>query len=110
MFANQPENVNKNRFSTVLPMEFNRVLLTPIDESEASTYINATYVNSYKQKNAYILTQSPLPRTVFDFWRMVSEHGITSIVMVNAVDEGNVSSSHPPSEFHVACLTVLPNR
>lgn len=87
----QGDNAYKNRYSTVLPTESSRVLLLPLDEIESSTYINAVYVDSYKQKNAFILTQSPLPRTVFDFWRMVSEHGTSSIVMLNALDEGDVS-------------------
>ena len=105
----QGENINKNRYSTVLPTESSRVLLLPIDDNESSTYINAVYVDSYKQKNAFILTQSPLPRTVFDFWRMVSEHGTTSIVMLNAVDEGDVcriifARARPCVSAYVFCL------
>ena len=37
----------------------------------------------YKSKNAYILTQMPLPHTVIDLWRMIHEHKCGSIVMVN---------------------------
>ena len=92
MVGLQGDNAEKNRYSTVLPTESSRVLLLPIDEIESSTYINAVYVDSYKQKNAFILTQSPLPQTVIDFWRMVSEHGISSIVMLNAIDEGEVEN------------------
>lgn len=61
-----------------------------MDDKESTTYINAVYVDSYRQRNAFILTQSPLPKTVIDFWRMVSEHGTTSVIMLNAVDEGDV--------------------
>ena len=85
------QNNSKNRFSTVLPTDSNRVLLLPIDENELTTYINAVYVDSYKQKNAYILTQCPLPKTVLDFWRMVCEHGSSTIIMLNTLDEGDVS-------------------
>lgn len=89
--ASQYENHHKNRFSTVIPADANRVLLLPLDDNESTTYINAVYVDSFKQKNSYILTQSPLTKTVCDFWRMVAEHGSRTVVMLNSMDEGDVS-------------------
>lgn len=91
MSATAAENLEKNRYSTALPIDSNRVLLQLIDDNECTTYINAAYVDSYRQRNAFILTQSPLPTTVTDFWRMIFEHGSTSVVMLNAIDEGPVS-------------------
>ncbi len=49
----------------------------------------------YKHKNAYILTQMPLPHTVIDLWRMVYEHNCGSIVMLNPfLEEDEVGRSH----------------
>ena len=90
MSAVQLGNEEKNRYSTVLPADTNRVLLQPIDDNVGTTYINAVYVDGYCEKNSFIFTQSPLPRTITDFWRMVCEHDCSSIVMLNSLDEGEV--------------------
>lgn len=49
-------NLPKNRYSDVLCFDHSRVRLNPIDGS-TSDYINANYVDGYRQKNAYISTQ-----------------------------------------------------
>ena len=85
-----PENQGKNRYSAALPSDTNRVLLEIMGENLSTSYINAAYVDSYKHRNKYILTQSPLDDTVDDFWRMLCEHASTTLVMLNAIDEGMV--------------------
>ena len=85
-----PENQEKNRYSAALPSDTNRVLLEIMNENVATSYINAAYVDSYKHRNMYILTQSPLTDTADDFWRMLCEHASTSLIMLNAIDEGLV--------------------
>ncbi|XP_065639266.1 receptor-type tyrosine-protein phosphatase F isoform X1 [Hydra vulgaris] len=102
------QNNSKNRFSTILPTDSSRVLLLPIDGSEETTYINAVYIDSYKQKNAYILSQCPLPKTVADFWRMVCEHGSSTIVMLNTLDEGDDYATFWPEKgsFNYGKITV----
>ncbi|XP_066913102.1 receptor-type tyrosine-protein phosphatase S-like isoform X1 [Clytia hemisphaerica] len=94
----QPENMEKNRYSTALPIDNNRVLLEMMNEDVATSYINAAYVDSYKHRNSYILTQSPLPHTVDDFWRMLCEHGSTTLIMLNAIDEGHDFMKFWPEE------------
>jgi len=72
----------------VLCFDHTRVVLTPECESE-SDYINANYVDGYKQKNAFISTQGPLPRTYGDFWKMVWEQTCVIIVMATrAIERG----------------------
>ncbi|KAJ8035152.1 Receptor-type tyrosine-protein phosphatase alpha [Holothuria leucospilota] len=41
---------------------------------------------SYRKKAAFIATQSPLPNTVEDFWRLVYDFKCPVIVMLNQVD------------------------
>jgi len=42
----------------------------------------------YKQRGAYILTQAPLDNTIEDFWCMISQYEIGTIVMLNSLKEG----------------------
>lgn len=73
-------------------MEGSRVCLTPLKGIEGSDYINASFVDGYRQRSTYIATQGPLPDTVDDFWRMIWEHNSTIIVMLTKLKEmGRVS-------------------
>lgn len=53
MKANQP----KNRYTDVLCYDHSRVELSIIDNDPNSDYINANYVDGYKQKHAFISSQ-----------------------------------------------------
>lgn len=56
-------NLTKNRYTDVLCYDHSRVILSHDnnnDEDPTSDYINANYVDGYKQKNAYISTQGKL--------------------------------------------------
>uniref|UniRef100_S4RPI8 protein-tyrosine-phosphatase n=1 Tax=Petromyzon marinus TaxID=7757 RepID=S4RPI8_PETMA len=44
-------------------------------------------MQGYRQKDAYIVTQGPLPHTAEDFWRMVWEWKCFSIVMLTELQE-----------------------
>ena len=62
---------------------------------EGSDYFNASYIDGYRYRNAYIATQGPLNETVEDFWRMLWEHNSTIVVMLTKQREmGCVSISH----------------
>lgn len=50
-------NLAKNRYTDVLCFDHSRVIITPDDDETTSDYINANFVDGYKQKNAYISTQ-----------------------------------------------------
>ncbi|XP_045538702.1 tyrosine-protein phosphatase non-receptor type 9-like [Papilio machaon] len=90
--AKLPSNLSKNRYTDVLCYDHSRVLLSQTDPEDPTTdYINANYVDGYKQKNAFICTQGPLPKTFSDFWRMVWEQGCLVVVMTTrAVERGRV--------------------
>lgn len=80
-------NLPKNRYTDVLCYDHSRVLLSQIDGDPTTDYINANFVDGYKQKNAFISTQGPLPKTCGDFWRMVWEQQALVVVMTTRVME-----------------------
>lgn len=88
--ALRPENIFKNRCKNITPANRCRpYLTTPAEES--NDYINAVFLNSYKKRDAFIVTQMTLPNTVVDFWRLVYDHNSSSIVMLNGIDENDES-------------------
>ncbi|KAM6408173.1 receptor-type tyrosine-protein phosphatase eta [Rhynochetos jubatus] len=79
--AELAENRGKNRYNNVLPYDISRVKLS--DQGCATDdYINANYMPGYISKKAFIAAQGPLPNTIDDFWRMIWEKDIYSIVML----------------------------
>eukprot|EP00058_Branchiostoma_floridae_P017034 XP_002602522.1 hypothetical protein BRAFLDRAFT_93828 [Branchiostoma floridae] len=83
------ENRNKNRRSDDLPSDRARpFLMSPGDET-GTNYINAAFINGYKQRDVYIATQAPLPNTVLDMWRLVYDYRISSVVMLNDMDDND---------------------
>ncbi|KAM9313714.1 tyrosine-protein phosphatase non-receptor type 9 [Pholidichthys leucotaenia] len=88
-YSKKLSNQMKNRYSDVLCLDQSRVRLCQLsdDEDETSDYINASFMDGYKRRNAYIATQGPLPKTFGDFWRMVWEQMVLIIVMTTRVVE-----------------------
>ena len=54
-----------------LPDDQCRVWLFPLPKQPYSNYINASYIDGFRTRKAYIATQSPLTQTMADYWRMV---------------------------------------
>ncbi|XP_064617209.1 receptor-type tyrosine-protein phosphatase mu-like [Liolophura sinensis] len=119
--ARHPDNISKNRYSkflaqcynivptlfVVLSLEFMKskpheqsvdscrpYLSTPV--SGCNDYINAVYLPGYKQKRGFILTQTPLPNTVVDFWRLVYDHKVSTIIMLDRVKTGDKEDNGKP--------------
>ncbi|XP_055376748.1 tyrosine-protein phosphatase 69D [Condylostylus longicornis] len=82
------ENLSKNRSDAVIPFDRNRVILTPIPTREHSTYINASFIEGYDNSESFIITQDPLENTIGDFWRMISEQSINTLVMISEIGDG----------------------
>ncbi|CAH1103184.1 unnamed protein product [Psylliodes chrysocephalus] len=96
--ASGEENREKNRCDSIIPYDRNRVILTPLSGKEHSTYINASFIEGYDNSESFIITQDPLEGTINDFWRMVSEQGISVIVMISEVGEGKCPRYWPEEE------------
>uniref|UniRef100_A0A8C7YC69 Receptor-type tyrosine-protein phosphatase C n=1 Tax=Oryzias sinensis TaxID=183150 RepID=A0A8C7YC69_9TELE len=101
------ENKAKNRCASVIPYDYNRVLLrldegrshdsAPDDDEEeessdeeeddSAKYINASYMDGYWDQNAFIVAQTPLPDTVNDFWQMIYQQKVPNIVMLSECEK-----------------------
>ncbi|XP_068507571.1 receptor-type tyrosine-protein phosphatase delta isoform X17 [Syngnathus scovelli] len=92
--ANLPCNKFKNRLVNIMPYESTRVSLQPIRGVEGSDYINASFIDGYRQQKAYIATQGPLAETTEDFWRMLWEHNSTIVVMLTKLREMGREKCH----------------
>jgi protein tyrosine phosphatase len=98
--ANLPVNKFKNRLMNILPYESTRVFLQPLRGVDGSDYINASFIDGYKYRSAYIATQGPLPETTEDFWRMLWEHNSNIVVILTKLKEMGREKCHQywPSE------------
>ncbi|XP_015173424.1 PREDICTED: tyrosine-protein phosphatase Lar isoform X11 [Polistes dominula] len=110
--ANLPCNKHKNRLVHILPYECSRVCLQPQRNIEGSDYINASLIDGYRYRGAYIATQGPLCDTTDDFWRMLWEHNSTIVVMLTKLKEMGREKCHQywPSDRSIRyqCFVVDP--
>ena len=57
-FSSDPANQRKNRYKNILPFDHSRVKLVEVNEGQdGADYINANFLDGFKQKGAYIATQ-----------------------------------------------------
>uniref|UniRef100_A0A673K907 protein-tyrosine-phosphatase n=1 Tax=Sinocyclocheilus rhinocerous TaxID=307959 RepID=A0A673K907_9TELE len=92
IFSSFPEFIINNYFLILIascwPLsdDASRVKLSmcgsPFDD-----YINANYMPGYNSRKEFIAAQGPLPTTVNEFWRMVWEKNVHTIVMLTKCNE-----------------------
>ncbi|KAI0234921.1 Receptor-type tyrosine-protein phosphatase mu [Lamellibrachia satsuma] len=100
--ALQPNNVEKNRIIEIIPDDQHRpYLVTPW--KEGTNYINAVCVHGFKQRNAYILTQSPMTTTVVDMWRLLNDHESRAVIMLDNNDVTDDCAVYWPTKEAPTC-------
>ncbi|GFO07582.1 receptor-type tyrosine-protein phosphatase kappa [Plakobranchus ocellatus] len=72
-------NKQKNRLNNILPKNAYMPELT-CEVKTMDKYINAVLVPSLTKTHHNILTQLPLPSTVTDFWRLVTQYNVGLVV------------------------------
>ncbi|KAJ7973955.1 protein-tyrosine-phosphatase PTP1 [Quillaja saponaria] len=79
-------NLNKNRYTDVLPFDKDRVILNSCSDYRPSAqgYINASIISTSPSESIsrFIATQGPLPHTFEDFWEMVIQYHCPAVVML----------------------------
>ncbi|KAL3082407.1 hypothetical protein niasHT_038473 [Heterodera trifolii] len=91
-------NVESNRYRDVICTEINRVRL------HTGRYIHANWITTFGE-NRFICTQGPLETTCDDFWTMIAQENIESIVMLCDTVEQNQTKCHqdwPTADNRVA--------
>lgn len=84
-----------NRYRNILPNPRTRVQLPKLGNIHTSTYINANFISdAYNNPNGYIATQGPKPETGFDFWRLIWDQKVSSIVMITGLVEAGRIKCH----------------
>ncbi|XP_048584003.1 receptor-type tyrosine-protein phosphatase T isoform X2 [Nematostella vectensis] len=80
-------NIKKNRYPSVVPLDSSRVVLSV----DGGDYINASFADAFRKRNAFILTQAPLEHTMAEFWHMICQYKIGTIVMLNNLQEDTLT-------------------
>ncbi|XP_048590025.1 receptor-type tyrosine-protein phosphatase epsilon [Nematostella vectensis] len=81
-------NIKKNRYPSVIPFD-------------GGDYINASFADAFRKRNAFILTQAPLGHTMAEFWHMICQYKIGTIVMLNNLQEDTLGVEGEHEVVHV---------
>jgi protein tyrosine phosphatase len=82
-------NSRENRSNKYLPPDKFLVSL-----KKSREYINASYMNGYREKRTFIIAQSPMENTVRNFWKMIMDHKVSAIVMLCELIEDEKESCY----------------
>lgn len=107
-----PENSRKHRYPDIIPPDQFR---PPLTNSFCKTsnvcipvYINAVFIDGYKRKGGYIVTQTPLANSLEEFWCLIYEYGVRTIVMMDRNIKGDTCISYWKHGRSFKYLTVTP--
>ncbi|KAF6027767.1 hypothetical protein EB796_013924 [Bugula neritina] len=57
---------------------------SPYISGNNGIYINAIFVNTYREKNQWLATQLPLSNTIVDFWQLVEDQDVKVVLQLDA--------------------------
>ncbi|XP_044261803.1 receptor-type tyrosine-protein phosphatase epsilon-like isoform X2 [Tribolium madens] len=95
-------NINKNKDNKHLPYDQNRVILKDMEGVGKGDYINASYINGYNRPKTYIACPGPKFYTIKDFWRMIWQEQVETIIMAsNFIEKQNrMSAEYFPQKLN----------
>ncbi|CAL4064438.1 unnamed protein product [Meganyctiphanes norvegica] len=93
--GHRADNRFKNRNVLCVPPDNFRPYLTSFQGNSFTDYINSVFVDGYTRTREYVVTEWPLRSTACDFWSLVYDHDITSVVILYNPPHYE-DSSYPP--------------
>ncbi|XP_005091528.3 uncharacterized protein LOC101845149, partial [Aplysia californica] len=92
-FSSALQNMDKNRFSALLAPDHSRVMVEKVEVGDTD-YYNASHIELGTGVD-YIAAQSPFsPSTANDFWRLLLQNRVETVVMLCNCVEGGHTKSH----------------
>ncbi|KAG1655208.1 Receptor-type tyrosine-protein phosphatase T [Nymphon striatum] len=101
------QNKTKNRYITSPAYDFCRIKLALKDDDPNSSYINASKVPGHKKVYGYIISQAPLANTIDDFWKLLWQERIYSIISANNFNGTEYIEYWPKKEGTYGNIDVL---
>eukprot|EP00094_Tigriopus_californicus_P012020 TCALIF_11614-PA protein Name:"Similar to Ptp99A Tyrosine-protein phosphatase 99A (Drosophila melanogaster)" AED:0.07 eAED:0.07 QI:0/0.7/0.45/0.81/1/1/11/539/1209 len=101
MAALNPCNQSKNQNFDYLPIESHRVALSPKPGIEGSDYINASWLPGFHSLRDFVITQHPMEQTVTDFWRMMWDHSLKTVVVLSPVQQPEFGVFWPNQQIDI---------
>ena len=77
-------NKNKNKYKLIYPYDKSRVVLASPHDTD---YINASFIPGFYLSDTFIAAQAPKSNTVEDFWQLILEQRVSTIVMLTRLVE-----------------------
>ena len=105
--ATLPSNQLKNQSFDFLPIDSTRTKLPLLGDLEGSDYINASWVPGFLSLTEFIVTQHPKEQTTLDFWRLLWEHDVHTVVVLSTVTDPDFPIFWPDTQqLRLGLLTV----
>ncbi|KAH9490858.1 hypothetical protein Btru_033661 [Bulinus truncatus] len=79
IYQNSSTTLVKDRFPDIIPSDPYRPHLVCSSTGDGG-YINAIVLSGFRQKNQQIITQLPMPHTLTDFWSLVTQYNVSTMV------------------------------
>ncbi|XP_042204541.1 receptor-type tyrosine-protein phosphatase kappa-like isoform X3 [Homarus americanus] len=92
--GHRADNRVKNRNVLCVPPDNFRPYITSFQGNSNTDYINAVCVDGYLRPREYIVSEWPLKSTTSDFWSLVYDHEVTSVVVL--CNPSPLEASHYP--------------
>ena len=96
--ATLPANQLKNQSFDFLPMDSSRVVLPAMKDVDCSDYINASWIPGFNSLTEFILTQHPKEHTTVDFWRLIWEQDVHTVVVLSTITEPDLHVFWPEND------------
>jgi len=93
------DNRGKSRSVVLLPPDAHRPYITSFQGNDCTDYINAVFVDGHTQANDLIVTEWPLGSTLQNFWSMVYDHEVSTVVVLDSPRLGTKYPAFWPPEM-----------